>query len=237
MAADFARAQTAPTPVGSFLAKNPYKFVGRLTFFFDEDEYIGSATVIKPYSVLTAGHTLYSEGSGWSSDILFERSYDHGSFAARASASTAFILGGYSAYVDRGKSEANAGFARDMGGIVCFSRPAKGLYAQWKQGDKFLTGKNYNMSLGYGAQIHSGEELLRSSPTRAYDKITAGFYENRSYGIEGGMSGGPVFTKSGNNWYVCAVNVSGPGGKVINRDAGVRVIDKDAASLIQKNLK
>ena len=51
------------------------------------------------------------------------------------------------------------------------------------------------------------------------------------------MSGGPVFTKSGDKWYVCAVNVSGPGGNVVNRDAGVRVIDKDAASLIQKNLK
>ena len=71
VAADFAAAQASPKPVAGLLAKNPYKFVGRLTFFFDEDEYIGSATVIKPYSLLTAGHTLYSEGSGWSSDVLF----------------------------------------------------------------------------------------------------------------------------------------------------------------------
>ncbi len=234
---DRAAAQAAPTSVGDLRAKNPYRFVGLLTFTSDDDVYIGSATVIKPYSLLTAGHNLYSEADGWSTDVIFERSYDFGTRASRVRASGLFVLGGYASLADAGRGETSSGFARDMGGAVCFSRPAKGLYAAWKKGAKLLTGTSYNMSLGYGAEVHSGEELLRSAPTRTYYKVKGGFYENRSYGIEAGMSGGPVFAKKGDSWYVCAVNVSGPGGFIFNRGAGVRAIDDDSATLIDKQLK
>ncbi|MES2661271.1 MAG: hypothetical protein V4689_21810 [Verrucomicrobiota bacterium] len=237
MATGSAAAQASPTSVAHLRDNHPYRFVGLLSFREGWGEYIGSATVIKPYSLLTAGHNLYAEGSGWSTDVAFERSYDFGSRASRSTASSLFILGGYAGLVDSGRSESNAGFARDMGGVVCFSRPADGLRAAWKNDTTLLTGSSYNMSLGYGAVVHSGEELLRSSPTKAFYKITNGFYENRSYGIEGGMSGGPVFARRDGKWYVCAVNVSGPGGNVFNRGAGVRAIDHDAATLIRTNLQ
>ena len=237
LATDPAAAQAAPTSVSNLRVNDPYRYVGLLSFFSEGAEYVGSGTVVKPYSVLTAGHNLYSEGSGWSTDVIFRRSYDFGTYASESSASKLLILGGYAGYVDRGKSETNGGFSRDMGAIVCFSRPADGLYAAWKKDTSLLTGSNYTMSLGYGGEVHSGEELLRSSPTRSFFKVVGSLYENRSYGIEGGMSGGPVFAKSRGKWYVCAVNVSGPGGNVFNRGAGVRAIDADSAKLIQTRLK
>jgi V8-like Glu-specific endopeptidase len=230
-------AQASPTSVASLRQQDPYRHVGLLSFFSGREEYIGSATVIKPRSLLTAGHNLYSTGTGWSAQVVFERSYYNGSRASRSTASGLFVLGGYASLVDRGRSETNQGFSRDLGGVVCFSQPQGGLHAAWQQNTRLLTGRSYNMSLGYGAVVHSGEELLRSSPTKAFYQVTGSFYENRSYGIEGGMSGGPVFAKSGGKWYVCAVNVSGPAGRVFNKGAGVRAIDKDAAALIETDLK
>lgn len=237
LATDPAAAQAAPTSVSDLRAYAPYRYVGLLSFFSQGAEYIGSGTVVKPYSVLTAGHNLYSEGSGWSTDVIFQRSYDFGTYASTSTASQLFILGGYAGYVDRGRSETSAGFSRDMGAVVCFSRPADGLYAAWKKDTKLLTGSNYNMSLGYGGEVHSGEEMLRSSPKKIFFKVYGSLYENSSYGIEAGMSGGPVFAKSGGKWYVCAVNVSGPGGGVLNRGGGVRAIDADSAKLIRTNLR
>ncbi len=235
--ATVATGQATPTPVPSQISNNPYKFVGQLTFRSGGDGYIGSATVIKPYSLLTAGHNLYSQGVGWSTNTVFKRSYNNGSYASRSTASKLFVLGGYADVVNMGRGETNGGFSRDMGGVVCFSRPADGSHAKWQNKTKLLTGKSYNMSLGYGAVIHSGEELLRSAPTKTFFKVTGSFYENNSYGIEAGMSGGPVFARKDGKWYVCAVNVSGPAGNVFNRGAGVRAIDADASALIRNQLK
>lgn len=237
MTATPAAAQAAPRSVAHLRFSDPYQFVGLLTFREGRGEYIGSATVIKPYSLLTAGHNLYAGRSGWSTDVVFERSYHFGARTSRSTASSLFILGGYAGLVDAGKSESNQGFSRDMGGVVCFTMPADGQFAAWRNDTRLLTGSSYNMSLGYGAEVHSGEELLRSSPTRTFYRVKGSFYENRSFGIEGGMSGGPLFAKSGGKWYVCAVNVSGPGGFVFNRGAGVRAIDSDAATLIGTDLQ
>lgn len=230
-------AQSSPTPVPELISSSPFQYVGQLTFRSGRGGYIGSATVIKSQSLLTAAHNLYSQRVGWSTNMLFKRSYDYGSYASRSSASKLFVLGGYADLADRGRGETNAGFSRDMGGVVCFSSPANGGHAKWQNNTKLLTGRSYNMSLGYGAVVHSGEEMLRSSPTKAFYKVTGSFYENRSYGIEAGMSGGPVFARSEGRWYVCAVNVSGPAGFVFNRGAGVRAIDRDSSALIRNKLK
>lgn len=232
-----ARAQSEPTPVPKLLAKNPYRFAGRLQFTQAGLAYVGSAVVIKPSSLLTAGHNLYTEGSGWSKEVTFDRSYDYSSYSSRSTASSTFLLGGYAASADGGRGETNTGFSRDMGGVVCFSQPAGGQHAVWRKGSPLLLAAGEKMSLGYGAVIHSGEELLRSSSSRPFRKIFGSYYESRYFGIEGGMSGGPIYVKSKGKWYVCAVNTSSPGDEVFNRGAGVRVIDKDAAALIETNLK
>lgn len=236
MAIVSAVAQAAPRSVSQLRLNEPYRFVGLLSFFSDGTEYIGSATVIKPYSLLTAGHNLYSEFSGWSTEVVFERAYHFGNRESKSTASSLFVLGGYAALTDSGRSETNQGFSRDMGGVVCFSQPADGFHASWANNSRLLTGRNYNMLLGYGADVHSGEEMLRSSPSKSFFRVRGSFFENRTCGIESGMSGGPVFAKLNGSWFVCAVNVSGPSAFVFNRGAGVRAIDKDAETLISTDL-
>jgi len=229
-------AQEAPESIAEGRTKDPYKFVGLLSFTSDGEEYIGSATVIKPFSALTAAHNLYSEGVGWSTSVIFERAYHFGSVASRSRASQLIILGGYSEAVDSGRGETRAGFSRDLGGLICFSQPAKGSFAIWRNNTRLLTGSEYKMSLGYGAEVHSGEELLRSASTRPFYKLSNSYFTNDYFGIESGMSGGPVFARSGDQWYLCAVNVSGPG-YASDEGVGVRAIDVDAARLIKNGLE
>lgn len=230
-----AAAQATPTSVASLRNTNPYHYVGRLTMNQGSVSYLGSGTVIKPQSVLTAGHNLYSRTAGWSTKVVFQRAYHNGTYASTASASRLFILGGYSSAVGTYGNTSSQAFNRDTGGVICYSRPMNGGYAGWWQNPTLLTGPAYNMSLGYGGKVHSGKELLRSSPTRAFYQVYGAWYRNTSYGIEGGMSGGPVFAKSDGNWYVVAVNVSGDTSS-ISTGGGVRAIDADTATLIKTNL-
>ncbi len=230
-----AAAQATPTSVASLRNTNPYYYVGRVTMNHGSSSYIGSGTVIKPSSVLTAGHNLYDRTTGWSTNVVFQRSYHNGTYASTTSASRLFILGGYSSAVGTYGSTSSQAFSRDTGGIICFTRPMNGGYAGWWQNPAMLTGTAYNMSLGYGGVVHSGKELLRSSPTRVFYQVYGAWYRNTSYGIEGGMSGGPLFAQSGGNWYVVAVNVSGDTNS-ISTGSGVRAIDVDTANLIKTNL-
>lgn len=230
-----AAAQATPTSVAGLRNTNPYYYVGRVTMNHGNSSYIGSGTVIKPSSVLTAGHNLYDRATGWSTKVVFQRAYHNGTYASTASASRLFILGGYSSAVATYGSTSSQAFNRDTGGIICFTRPMNGGYAGWWQNPSMLTGTAYNMSLGYGGKVHSGRELLRSSPSRGFYQVYGAWYRNTSYGIEGGMSGGPLFAKSGGNWYVVAVNVSGDTNS-ISTGGGVRAIDADTANLIKTNL-
>lgn len=233
--ADKAGAQASPVSVAGLRNTNPYQYVGRVTMRHGSVSYIGSGTVIKPWSVLTAGHNLYDRATGWSTNVVFQRAYNYGTYASSASASRLLILGGYSSAVNTyGNTSANA-FSRDTGGIICYARPMNGGYAGWWQNPGLLTGTFYNMSLGYGGKVHSGQELLRSAPTRAFYQVYGSWYRNTSYGIEGGMSGGPVFAQYGGNWYVAAVNVSGDYNS-ISTGGGVRAIDTDASNLIRNDL-
>jgi glutamyl endopeptidase len=231
-----ASAQAAPASVSNLRNTNPYHFVGRFSMKQGTRSLVGSGTVIKPYSVLTAGHCLYARGTGWSSSVTFDRAHHQGTYASRSSASRLYILGGYQGAVDSGGGTSAYGFSRDTGGVVCFTRPMNGGYAGWWQNPTLLTGSAYNMSLGYGAAVHDGRTLLRSAPTRSFTQSYGSWYQNSSYGLEGGMSGGPVFAQSNSSWYVCAVNVSGPSSGAVNTGAGVRAIDTDTSNLIRNYL-
>ena len=67
-----------PDPSGPTSARTfPFSMIGQLEFASGRDYYVGSGTVIRPSSVLTAAHNLWDPYSGWSTDILFTRSrYD-----------------------------------------------------------------------------------------------------------------------------------------------------------------
>lgn len=63
--------------------------------------------------------------------------------------------------------------------------------------------------MGYGQDFHNGTLPLTVKPAGGFRRVLGAYYENFTYGTEGGMSGGPVFVKSGARWVVAAVVVSG----------------------------
>ncbi|MDB6135118.1 MAG: hypothetical protein JWM59_3361 [Verrucomicrobiales bacterium] len=236
LAAGSAAAQASPTSVNALRNYNPYYYVGRLTYKDGTIPRQGSGTVIKPYSILTAAHCLWSRGNGWRTNFVFQRAYSNGTWASSSTARQPFILGGYTtAVINSGANNTAAAFSRDTGGIIFFSRPMNGGYAGWWQNPALLTGPSYNMCLGYGSEWHNGQEMLRSAPSSAFIGQTASWYTNTSCAIEAGMSGGPVFAQYNNLWYVCAVNVSGTASRTSG--GGVRAIDADTSVLIKNYLQ
>ncbi len=231
-----AQAQTTPTYVGSATtSSNPYYFVGKLNMTFRsasgvEQNFVGSATTIKPYSALTAGHCVYHGTMGWLRRATFERAKYYNTAASTNTVTRMWVIGGYTSNAGNGSTNTYTGFSYDAGAVICSTRPAGGGYAGWSTNTALLTGTAYNMSLGYGSENHNGLEMLRSAPTRGFTRSTGAYYRNTTYQIEGGMSGGPVFALSGSTWYVAAINVSG------GSAAGVRALDSATTSLINTNL-
>ena len=93
------------------------------------------------------------------------------------------------------------------------------------------------MSLGYGAEMHTGEQLLKVGSIYGVHSYTpvftgAAYCFNDGYIIEGGMSGGPVMALYNGKWYVVGVNVSGN-----DSGMGMRAIDSAANSFIATYLK
>src|SRR5436190_86146 len=86
-------------------------------------------------------------------------------------------------------------FAYSMVGLRFAEQPADGSYAGWKADIRLLTGSTYNICLGYGADIHTGDDLLFVEPTDPFSATYSAFFENTSLTFEGGMSGGPVFAR------------------------------------------
>ena len=232
MAADF-----FPVPVGAGTTNtNPYYYVGKLNMTFADSAgrnayFVGSATVIKPYCALTAGHCVYSSTYGWLRSGTFERAKYYASVGSTTSITRMWVLGGYTSNAGSNGSNTYTGFSYDAGAVALNGRPGNGGYAGWWANTALLTNSTYKMSLGYGAANHDGQQMLRSAPSFAFTQASGAFFTNTSYRIEGGMSGGPVFSYSNNGWWVCAINVAGS-----STLAGVHAVDTQTSNLIKNYL-
>ena len=227
---DRLHAQFYPTEVGEYMTlENPYYYVGKMSASFSTvGGRVGSGSVIKPYTVLTAAHCLYIKPDGWADGVDFERAKYYANSQNSTYATRFAILGGYSQNSGSNGVNTAKGFSYDAGCFLCVDKPANGGYAGWWANTKGLTSSIPKMSLGYGAANHDGEQLLRSAPTRTFTKSYGSYFTNTSYRIEGGMSGGPVFVKSNGHWYIAAVNVSGSSTR-----AGVRALSTTTTSMLK----
>lgn len=222
-----------PDYVGASTARTkPYSFVGRLLFRSGDGGFIGSATVIRPKSTLTAAHNLWDRQNGWSTSVRFERARYGDTYLLKAWASEIVILAGYASSVRQYGAGSRRAFAKDIGGVKFGQTLAGGAAAGYKADPSLLEDTVPKISLGYGAETHSGRELLYSDPDETYYSAYGAYWLNDSYFLEAGMSGGPVFHCSGNPWNVIAVNVSGS-----DYDCGVRVLNSSAASFISSYLQ
>jgi V8-like Glu-specific endopeptidase len=234
------RAQTSPTPLGNSPEEtatitqttSPYYFVGRITATFGPYDYIATGTVIKTKSVITCAHILWDKQYGWGTNVYFERALAGSSALNTNYASSKLILSGYGTNVRAHGVDSNQAFARDFGALRFGGKPAQGGHVGYWCNVGLLNGQYTTMSLGYGAETHTGDELLKSAPTAAYYKVYGGYWNNDSFLIEGGMSGGPIFAKSGSYWYECGLNLSGD-----NTGMGIHAFNAAAQQFISTYLR
>lgn len=231
---------TVHYPQGGDLAKarsTPYAYVGQLYFTSGGADYIGSGTVVRAKSVLTAGHNVYDPQGGWSTAVEFRRSAygpTPGDALTDIYASRLLVLGGYRSAANTYGSESLTTFHYDMGGLI-FSKVlvAAGAHARLGMGATYLVNQYVRTAVGYGAETHSGDYPLYVSPDTNFFSVYGAYWECRSLTFEGGMSGGPVFAASPNGPIEVAVVVASSGPPLAG---GVRVIDLNAANFINSYL-
>jgi len=205
-----ARFQTTPALLSqAALNKSPYYFIGYVSFFEGGVGYQGSGTVIRPRSVLTCAHVLWTPGIGWSTGIKFYRARYGASYRNVAAPSRIYIHGSYQPNAKRYGDTSYYTFAYDIGWMTFATRVAGGGYAGYATNYGALTGPNPCVALGYGG----GTYPKYCEPSRVYREWSGtAYFTNSSYDHEGGMSGGPIFATISGKKYVDAVVVSSGGG-------------------------
>ncbi len=229
------RAADYPQPTGATMARTfPYSMIGQLLFTNGPSDFSGSGTIIRPNSVLTAAHNLWDADSGFSTDLLFRRSLYGATDLSEQFASRIYVLAGYRENARRYDAEDLRAFSYDMGALL-FARPvAGGSFAGWWANPALLTG-GYTIALGYGAEKHSGDDLLSVAPATGYVATFGGFYENGGLYFESGMSGGPVFGRDPEGrLYVAGVVVASSLDPVAG---GIRILNSTAATFIRRYMK
>ncbi len=226
-----------PKPVGIEVARTfPYSMIGQLTFFSGDGAYVGSATTVQPRGIITAGHNLYDAFAGWSTDVVFNRGhYDSTNLAVRY-ATRIFVLSGYQENVTTYGGDDVSAFRRDTGGAIFKSKVAAGGYLGWSTDKTLLTSSAARVALGYGAEIHSGDQLLSVAAVKPFAAVNGAgaFFESLGTGIEAGMSGGPLIgTLPDGSPTLCGVVISGSDDPVAG---GVRRVNGGTSDFILRYL-
>ena len=187
----------------------PYRDSGRLYLFQGGKPYIGTASYIRRYTGLTAGHILYSPKQGFTTTLHYEPAL-YLTVNDSINVSSFAVLSGYQGATAGGDNTEEA-FDQDMGYLV-FSKPAPdNEWAVWSDNPAYLLGSGPFLLLGYAAQSFEGDKLASVQHRNPYNQLLApALYENQAYYTEGGMSGGPVYvTLPGGTQTLAAVNVAG----------------------------
>ena len=224
--------QTLPLSV---VQRYPFNMIGQLLFTSGPDYYVGSGTVVKPSSILTAGHNVFDPSTGWSTDVEFRRANYGTSSLTDVFASHLYLLAGYQSQVMRFGPDDVRSFAYDTAGAIYPSLLAGGKYALVTVNPVYLNQYFYRLCIGYGAEgAHTGDYPLYVLPTTAFYDTYGEFWENSSIYIEGGISGGPLLVAAGGTYYITGVIVSG---STDPETGGIRHIGVDSYNFIRYYLK
>ncbi len=188
----------------------PYRDSGRIQVQQGINSYIGTATYIRRYTGLTAGHILYSPKTGFSFGLhyaaaLYIESTDYTTVSYFA------VLAGYQAAASQDGNDSDAAFDQDMGYLV-FAKPAlNDEWAAWSDNPDDLLSTGPFLLFGYAAESFPGDELASIQHQTPYSQdVPPALYQNQGYYTEGGMSGGPVYVPAtGGGRTIAAINVAG----------------------------
>ena len=231
-----AQSVSYPEPLSATVADDfPYSMVGQLIFSSGQTDYQGSGSVVYKRSVLTAAHNLWDVNNGWSTHVEFNRARNGDETPNQAFAYRIFVFSGYQTNARRFGSDSLPAFAADLGGVRFPRALANGSYAGWRADTSLLTQNSYNIALGYGADYHSGDQLLFVEPPFNFYRINGAFLENDSLTFEGGMSGGPVFAElASGDLRITGVIVAGSENPPTG---GIRALDAAASRFLQTYLR
>ena len=127
-----ARAVDNPTRLADDTAQNfPFNLVGQVWFESGNRDYIGSGTVVRPRSILTAGHNLYDPDTGWSTNLVFRRGAYGNAVKTVAYSNRVYLLGGYRQNATYYGQNSVRTFAADTGGVLFGKLLANGGYSGW----------------------------------------------------------------------------------------------------------
>ncbi len=231
-----AQAVEKPTVLSAELSKkSPFTMAGQLIFRSGSSSYEGSGTVVYSKSVLTAAHNVWDATNGWSTDIRFNRARNGTSIASHQFANRLYVFGAYRSVAARYGQDSDRSFASDLGGLRFNVAPAGGAYAGWRADTRLLAAGAPVLCLGYGAEFHSGDELLIVRSTAGFAPVLGAFMESTGLTFEGGMSGGPIFSEvAPDDLRLVGIVVAGsdtpPAG-------GIHALDADAAGFIATYLR
>jgi len=231
-----AQAPDKPDLLGSALTqKAPFSMAGQLIFRSGQSYFQGSGTVVYSRSVLTAAHNLWDPTNGWSTGMQFNRARSGASIASVQYASRLYIFGSYRTTAARYGQNADQSFASDLGGLRFNVAPAGGAYAGWRADTSLLAPGAPVLGLGYGAEFHSGDDLLVTRSSAGFVPVLGAFMESTRLTFEGGMSGGPILSEvAPDDFRVIGIVVAGadtpPAG-------GIHALDAEGAAFVGTYLR
>lgn len=212
-----------PVPLSAKVAaQSPYNCIGQLFFQVGEEDYIGSATIVGSRSVLTAGHNIYDAEYGWSSNYEFYRATHGSNVKPVARPVRRYLFAGYQSAVNKHGPDHIRSFAHDAGGLMFGTPFGRKVLVSGEQA--YLGIDRYKTLVGYGAEgRHNGDYPLSVGTTGRFYTVYGKFAECYDVYVEGGMSGGPLFSQMANGTMVqVGVVVSG---STRPRSGGVRLLD------------
>ena len=225
-----------PAPIGvEQVKKSPYAMAGQLIFRSGPSYYQGSGTVVYSRSVLTAAHNVWDPVNGWSTGIQFNRARSGASVASHQFASRLYVFGTYRTAAAHYGQDSSRSFASDLGGLRFNVAPANGAYAGWRADAMLLSVGTPVLCLGYGAEFHSGDELLAVRAPAAFAPVVGAFMESTGLTFEGGMSGGPILSEvAPDDFRIVGIVVAGSDSPPA---AGIRALDAAGAAFIAAYLR
>lgn len=198
--------------------QKPYNFTGRVFNFDDAFTSIGSATLVRRHTALTAGHVVFQAAVGFLTRATFSRGlYQNYTFQKQQVIAVDALSGYVNAATVNGENSF-ASFDRDLGLLLFTTPPTDEDWGIMTADPRALTNPQAQsidfgrFVLGYPGIGFDGRTLAYIVPTTPFVQIgtaDSGDYENDEYAAVPGMSGGPVYVYENGLQQIAAETVGG----------------------------